>query len=143
MQAVREHIATIVAGVAVAAILAVVVVLFGPWHTMNGSNLTAVVHDSDGNERRLPLDQDATLEVTTSLGRNVIVVQSGEVRVAEADCPQGSCMQQQPISRPGQQLICLPHKLWVEVLSGEDASSELDPNAVAYSDPNNVDLVAR
>lgn len=143
MQAVREHIATIVAGVAVAAILAVVVVLFGPWHTTNSSNLAAVVHDSDGNERRLPLDQDATLEVTTSLGRNVIVVQSGEVRVAEADCPQGSCMQQQPISRPGQQLICLPHKLWVEVLSGEDASSELDPNAVAYSDPNNVDLVAR
>ena len=143
MQAVREHIATIVAGVAVAAILAVVVVLFGPWHTTNGSNLAAVVHDSDGNERRLRLDQDATLEVTTSLGRNVIVVQSGEVRVAEADCPQGSCMQQQPISRPGQQLICLPHKLWVEVLSGEDASSELDPNAVAYSDPNNVDLVAR
>ena len=143
MQAVREHIATIVAGVAVAAILAVVVVLFGPWHTTSGSNLAAVVHDSDGNERRLPLDQDAKLEVTTSLGRNVIVVQSGEVRVAEADCPQGSCMQQQPISRPGQQLICLPHKLWVEVLSGEDASSELDPNAVAYSDPNNVDLVAR
>ncbi len=145
MQGIGKYKATIVAGIVVLAVLAVVFALFGPWRTSDAGQLFAVVHDADGNERRLPLSQDQTCEVQTSLGRNVVVVQDGAAHMAEADCPHKSCTQQQPISQPGQQIICLPHQLWVEIVAQGDASTQLNENAVRWneSDSPNVDLVAR
>lgn len=144
MQAFRNNLATIVVGIAVAALLAVVFAFFGSWQTTDGGGFVVVVHDSEGNEQRLPLDSNKTLEIRTSLGRNVVVVENGTARITEADCPNGSCMQQQPISQPGQQLICLPHRLWVEVVEPDGASSVLDTGAVTWTDDSDeVDLVAR
>ncbi|MBR3224742.1 MAG: NusG domain II-containing protein [Atopobiaceae bacterium] len=134
------------AGVLVLAALAVVFALFGPWRASNAGELFAVVHDADGGERRLPLSVDQTCEVQTSLGRNVVVVQDGAARMTEADCPHKSCTQQQPISQPGQQIICLPHQLWVEIVSQGDAPNQLNEDAVRWNEggsSTNVDLVAR
>lgn len=77
----------------------------------------AVVHDGEGGVTELPLDVDATRTVTTSLGSNTVVVSGGEVRVSEADCPNQDCIGQGSISSVGEQIVCLPHKLWVEVVS--------------------------
>lgn len=148
MQTIRENIATIVAGVVVAAIVAVALALFGPWRNSGSGGLVAVVHDANDREHRLPLNQDTTLEISTDAGRNVIVVEKGAARMVEADCPNGSCMQQLPISQPGQQIICLPHRLWVEVVAEGNETSELNEDAVTWSEQDNesdkpVDLVAR
>lgn len=150
MQLIRNNLATIVTGVVVAVVIAASFVLLGPWRTSSQGELVAVVHSDDGTVQRLPLSKDTTLEVSTSLGRNVITVENGAARIAEADCPKGSCVQQQPISRPGQQLICLPHKLWVViVVDGDDSAgfdadaAELDPDAVSWNERADVDLVTR
>lgn len=144
MQTFRNHIATIVAGIAVALLLIAAFLLFGTKDPGDSSRLVARIHDSNNDVQELALSEDATVEVVTDLGRNVIAVNSGTVRVVDADCPNGSCMQQQPISQPGQQLICLPHRLWVEIVpEGEASSSELNADAVLWSDTGDVDLVAQ
>lgn len=95
------------------------------------SNLHALVHDSEGNVYALPLDQDATFEVATDAGRNVVRVEGGAVFVSEADCDNLDCVHQGAINAPGKQIICLPHKLWIEVTSeSDDEGGRMDVNAV-------------
>lgn len=94
------------------------------------SNLHALVHDSEGNVYALPLDQDATFEVATDAGRNVVQVEDGVVFVSEADCDNLDCVHQGSINAPGKQIICLPHKLWIEVTSeSDDEGGHMDVNA--------------
>ena len=149
MKYIREHMATFVAGTLVVLGLVLAFVALSPHASHDPGKLVAVVHDGDGNEQRLPLSQNDRLEVVTDLGRNVIVVEGGQARMAEADCPHGSCMQQQPIGEPGQQIICLPHKLWVEVVASDKSAetSGLNVDAVAWDEhaqtSDDVDLVAR
>ncbi|WP_294361758.1 NusG domain II-containing protein [uncultured Senegalimassilia sp.] len=86
---------------------------------------TAVIQDADGNTFTMPLSQDDALTVTSSAGTNVIEVQAGKVRVSEADCPNQDCVEQGWISKAGQQIVCLPHKLVVNI-TDEDAGSTYD-----------------
>ena len=86
---------------------------------------TAVIQDADGNTFTMPLSQDDALTVTSSAGTNVIEVQAGKVRVSEADCPNQDCVEQGWISKAGQQIVCLPHKLVVNI-TDEDAASAYD-----------------
>lgn len=103
--------------------------------------LRAIVHDGAGNEHVLNLAEDSELVVDTDYGRNVVRVSSGTVAIVEADCPGGDCLRQHAISTPGQQLICLPHHLWVEVVADGDAAGQMDVQAVQPRD--DVDLIAR
>ena len=86
---------------------------------------TAVIQDADGNTFTMPLSQDDVFTVASSAGTNVIEVQAGKVRVSEADCPNQDCVEQGWISKAGQQIVCLPHKLVVNI-TDEDAASAYD-----------------
>lgn len=148
MRLIRDNLATIVAGIAVACVLGWSIASFGPWHADQGASLHAVVHDGDGGVHRLPLDANDALDVSTSLGANTIVVEDGAARIIDADCPGKDCMHQRPISKPGEQLVCLPHRLWVEVVPTDAPdSSSMDVNAVTWepesAQPTDVDLVTR
>lgn len=114
--------------IAVAVIVAVVAVAFAGVKLLGagfgGCERVAVVHDGDGNAIELPLDVDAQRTVATSLGSNTIAVEGGQVRVSEADCPNHDCIGQGAIDEVGEQIVCLPHKLWVEVVEGGSGSSD-------------------
>lgn len=57
-------------------------------------------------------------------GQNVLTVQDGEAYMSEADCPDKLCMRQKPISEKGESIICLPHRLAVEVTAGRDGEMD-------------------
>lgn len=76
---------------------------------------TVVIRDGAQNVYELPLGQDATKTVTTDLGTNVIEIKDGRVHVEEADCPNQDCVHQGWIDAAGQQIVCLPHKLTVDI----------------------------
>lgn len=86
---------------------------------------TVVIRDGAQNVYELPLGQDATKTVTTDLGTNVIEIKDGRVHVEEADCPNQDCVHQGWIDAAGQQLVCLPHKLTVDIVD-EGATATYD-----------------
>ena len=67
----------------------------------------------------LPLDRDDNFTLSTDLGTNTIVIENGQAYVTDADCPDKICEQMGQISKPGETIICLPHKLIVEVSDGK------------------------
>lgn len=79
--------------------------------------LYAVIQNSDGFYQVLSLDEDATVTVTGSLGTNIIEVANGRVRCLESDCSNQTCVKQGWVSGRGQTVVCLPHKLIVQVVA--------------------------
>lgn len=139
--AIRNNLATIVCAVVVAVALAALFLLTRGGAAGEDAQLVALVHDGDGAVHELPLCEDTQLTVSTSLGSNTIEVHDGSVRVTSADCPNGTCLHEQALSAPGGQIICLPHKLWIEVVAAGSEPGEMDVSLV--TEESDVDLVAR
>ncbi|WP_300382559.1 NusG domain II-containing protein [Clostridium sp.] len=55
------------------------------------------------------------LEVKTDDGINIIKIKDNKIGIIEADCPDNVCMNPEYIENAGQSLVCLPHKLMIEI----------------------------
>ena len=135
---------TTVQSIVVIAVIVVVIAITLVIYTIVSSGSTGArlaVHDGDGAVTEISLSQDSVNEITTSLGTNVVCVEGGEAYVSQADCKNHDCMEQGRISSPGQQIVCLPHRLWIEVLvAGDEAgSNSVEDVANSYE----YDTVAR
>lgn len=67
------------------------------------------------------LSEDRTVTVDEASGYNRLVIENGSAYMAEADCPDQYCMDYKPISNGGETIVCLPHRLVVEVTGTRDA----------------------
>ena len=91
----------------------------------NADTATVVIRDGEQNVYELPLSQNTTKTVTTDLGTNLIEIKDGRVHVEEADCPNQDCVHQGWIDAAGEQIVCLPHKLTVDIVD-ESAETAYD-----------------
>lgn len=67
----------------------------------------------------LPLDRDTEYEIEGAEGgRNLLVISGGAAWVESADCPDALCVGMGKISRVGQSVVCLPHRVVVEITGG-------------------------
>ena len=64
-------------------------------------------------DREIPVEQDGTVI-------NVVQIKHGSVRMEQATCPDELCIRQGAISRERQTIVCLPHKLLVEVYGNHE-----------------------
>lgn len=72
---------------------------------------------SDGEVvKTMELKKDAEYEVVTDRGTNLVVIKDGQVTIKEADCPDKVCVNHKPVSMTGETIICLPHKLVIEIV---------------------------
>lgn len=67
-------------------------------------------------EKTFSLEEDYEYQVITDMGNNLIVIKDGVVDVTAADCPDRVCANHVPIKNVGETIICLPHKLVVEIV---------------------------
>ena len=52
-------------------------------------------------------------------GTNTVRVERGRIRVSQADCPDRVCVNRGWISDGTMPIVCLPHKLIIEIAGGE------------------------
>ncbi len=67
----------------------------------------------------LPLSTDTTYVIPGVEGENTLVIEGGAAHVTAADCPDGICVGHRAISRAGQSILCLPHKVAITVIGGD------------------------
>ncbi|MCI1986526.1 MAG: NusG domain II-containing protein [Lactobacillus sp.] len=53
---------------------------------------------------------------------NEIVTTGNQIQISEADCPDQVCVRKGKIAKPGQTIVCLPHKLLIEIKSSGHSS---------------------
>ena len=76
---------------------------------------------------RYALDEDQVIEVQDGDFYNRVRIEDGKAYMEEADCPDGYCEEQGKINNRTQTIVCLPHKLVVEieeVENSDDSQSE-------------------
>jgi len=61
-----------------------------------------------------------TIDIKTNYGSNIIEIKDDSIRITESDCRDKICIKSGFISKPGELLVCLPHKLMVEIKSNDD-----------------------
>ena len=77
------------------------------------------------------------LNLTEETNYNLISVADGTVTMEEADCKDQICVHHKPISSAGESIICLPHRLVVEI-TGDNHSSTADRQDEQGEDSENM-----
>lgn len=89
----------------------------------------AIVSVENKEIMRIPLTENESTEVldvcTTESGKNILEIKDNEIRVRNSECPEQICTRTGFISKPGQTIICLPHRLIVEIEYDNDNVEDL------------------
>lgn len=68
------------------------------------------------------------ITIKTDLGENTVLIENGGVRILESNCSNQICVKDGFKDKPGDVLVCLPHKVVIQI-KGENKS---DIDGVSY-----------
>ncbi len=111
---------------AVILIIAVAGLLFIKFTKVQGN--TVVVKIDGEKTVSYSLTDDVSYEIRTGENNeniNVLVIKDGKAYITEADCPDGICKEYRPISYVGETIVCLPHRVVIEI-TGNNTDISLD-----------------
>jgi hypothetical protein len=93
-----------------AAIVAVGIRVYG----QPSQNPVAMVTSPEG-QWIFPLSTAQILTPSGLQGGCVVSFEDGSVRVIQSDCPEQICIRSGRVSRPGQWIACVPHRVFIEI----------------------------
>ncbi|MGM1047210.1 hypothetical protein SAMN05661091_5356 [Paenibacillus uliginis N3/975] len=73
-------------------------------------------------------EEEQIIEIKTDHGVNILKVYDYGIEMIEADCPDEVCLSFGFVDKKNQSIVCLPHKVLVEVegASGGESQDEVD-----------------
>ncbi len=78
------------------------------------------------------LGKDQTITIGEDDWENILVIKDGKARMTKADCPDKICVNHAAISKKGETIVCLPHKVVVEVIDENGTQNE-----------NQIDIISK
>ena len=91
--------------------------------SLDVGNVTVTMNGELVGTYSLKKDQEIPIGET-----NYLVIEDGQADMIKADCPDQICVNHKPISRNGETIVCLPNKVIVEVVGGEEADVDAVTN---------------
>ena len=129
-----RHRADLILIVAVLGIALAWLALSRPWAGGGAGPAVVVCQSQDGFYRADPLDSDTTYTVDTpgtgsgpdaDGGKNTVRISGGTVDVTFANCANQVCADHDPIDQAGEQIVCLPHGVVIEIVEREQDAARL------------------
>lgn len=81
---------------------------------------------AEGREiARYPLREDRTVTIGET-DYNVLTISNGTAAVTEANCGDHTCIRTGKISREGETIVCLPHRVVVRIEGGAERPFDAD-----------------
>ena len=72
------------------------------------------------------LEKDNEIAITGDGWTNNLVIKNGYADMTEADCPDKICVNHVKISQVGESIVCLPHKVVVEIVGEKQKDNQFD-----------------
>lgn len=69
--------------------------------------------------KEVPLDKNQEFKISYGGHYNIVKIKDGKAYVSDADCPDKICTHMSPIHDVGETIVCLPHRLFLEVYSDD------------------------
>lgn len=86
-----------------------------------------LVIEQDGKViKKLPMDKDTEYKVEYGGHYNIVVIKDKKAYIKEADCQDQICTHMHPIEKEGQTIICLPHRLYLELETKDTNKTDED-----------------
>lgn len=101
-----------IADILIASIVIISSILLINFNIKNVSLADKVQIIADSTIYEYPLSSDNVYEVQGAIGKTVVQVKNGKVRIIESECPNKTCIKQ----GEGENIICLPNKVQVRVI---------------------------
>lgn len=76
--------------------------------------------------KKIPLSEhrgEDKININSKYGYNVIDIRDNSIGVIDADCQDKICIESGFISKPGESVVCLPHKLMIEIKSNNNENN--------------------
>lgn len=111
-------------------LLAVIAITGSVYTFMRGANTgdkyVVISHDQEELYNiKINDNYENTIHYDVDGEHNEIIIKNGEVWIETANCNNQVCVKEKPISRPGQVIVCLPHKLIVEIKGKTEESIDI------------------
>lgn len=87
-----------------------------------GTKVVITVNGEKYQEISLSRNEQVPISVDGKI--NVLEIKNGTVDMTEANCPDHLCVNQKSISKQGETIICLPHRVVITIENGDQ--NELD-----------------
>ena len=73
------------------------------------------------------IDQNFSKTIDISYGgyQNTVIIENSEVRMSAANCPDQLCVKSHSISKDGEMIVCLPHRLYVKMVAAEKSDVDI------------------
>lgn len=108
-------------------VIGVIVLIAGGWmvyqqwqqNGLEASNQLSAVITVDGKlyeKVSLSKDEEREIEIKTEYGHNILKVFDHGIQMVYSDCPKKISMKMGFISKPNQLIICIPNRIFVEVV---------------------------
>lgn len=106
----------------IAGMLAAAVLFFIGFRYFNRGAGDSVIVIVDGTvTQRLPLSADGEYEVDGLVGESTFRIENGTVFMEQAPCPDQICVKHKKIRYNGEQIVCLPGRIIIEIEGDTDA----------------------
>lgn len=79
----------------------------------SGSNV--IVKQNGKEVSCYPLSNDFSTNIESANGTNTLVIKDGKAFIENATCPDKICEKHRAISKSGETIVCLPHRLVIEI----------------------------
>lgn len=103
-------------------IIALAALAFMRFHGKSGGEIKVSVNNKEYGV--YSLDKDQTVIIGEDDWKNVLEIKNGKADMTKADCPDKVCVNHAAISKKGETIVCLPHKIVVEVINQGENKTE-------------------
>lgn len=104
---------------------------FMQFHGKSGAEVKVSVNNKEYGI--YSLDKDQTITIGEGSWQNILVIKNGKANMTKADCPDKICVNHAAISKKGETIVCLPHKVVVEVINEADTQKN----------ENQIDIISK
>ena len=112
----------------IAVLLLIVSLIGAAFFSLRGEGDTVTVSVDGKHYGTYPLHTDLTLSIRTGENgeeENLLVIRDGKAYVESATCPDGICADHKPISREGESIVCLPHRVVITVQTSDGEAPDI------------------
>lgn len=112
----------------IAVLLLMVSLIGAAFFFLRGEGDTVTVSVDGKHYGTYPLHTDLTLSIRTGEDgeeENLLVIRDGKAYVESATCPDGICAAHKPISREGESIVCLPHRVVITVQTSDGEEPDI------------------
>lgn len=107
-------------------LLAIVIAFFANKAINSGQSDRIEIYVNNKLYKEYLIDANEKITIKNGNEKNVVYIHDNGVEMLEADCPDGVCVDTGFINKPGQSIVCLPHKINIKIVTDDKSKKELD-----------------